>query len=126
MAHILYIEDNYQNYRLVMRMLSLDKERKFEITQAADGATGLQLAESIQPDLILMDINLPDIDGAAVTSKLKANPSLKEIPVIALTANAMVGDRERFLEAGCDGYLRKPISRDELREVMNKFLNNHT
>ena len=59
MSKILYIEDNYQNYRLVMRMLSLDKERKFEITKAADGTTGLQQAETIQPDLILMDINLP-------------------------------------------------------------------
>jgi two-component system cell cycle response regulator DivK len=125
MAHILYIEDNYQNYRLVMRMLSLDKEREFEVTQAADGTTGLQLATKIKPDLILMDINLPDIDGATVTSKLKADPTLKDIPIIALTANAMVGDRERFLEAGCDGYLRKPISRDELREVVNQFLNNN-
>lgn len=126
MAHILYIEDNYHNYRLVMRMLSLEKEREFEVTQAADGTTGLQLATKIKPDLILMDINLPDIDGATVTSKLKDDPGLKDIPVIALTANAMVGDRERFLEAGCDGYLRKPISRDELREIVNRFLNNHS
>lgn len=126
MAHILYVEDNYHNYRLVMRMLSLEKEREYEVTQAADGTTGLQLATSLKPDLILMDINLPDIDGAAVTSKIKADPGLQHIPVIALTANAMVGDRERFLDAGCDGYLQKPISRDELREIVNRFLNNHT
>jgi two-component system cell cycle response regulator DivK len=125
MTHILYIEDNYHNYRLVMRMLSLEKERQFEVTQAIDGTTGLQLATKIQPDLILMDINLPDIDGVAVTSKLKSDPGLQHIPIIALTANAMVGDRERFLDAGCDGYLRKPISRSELREVVNKFLNNN-
>ncbi len=119
---ILYIEDNFQNYRLVMRMLTMDNQGD-EIVQAEDGLTGLRLAEEMHPDLILMDINLPDIDGTEVTRQLKAHEDLKHIPVIALTANAMVGDREHYLSSGCDGYLRKPISRDDLRSALSRYRN---
>ena len=118
---ILYVEDNYQNFRLVMRMLQRENG-EYEIIQAEDGLTGLKLAREIEPDLILMDINLPDIDGAEATRRLKADEDLGRIPVIALTANAMVGDQERYLDAGCDGYLRKPLSRADLRAVLTEFL----
>jgi two-component system, cell cycle response regulator DivK len=120
MAKILYVEDNFQNFRLVMRMLSLE-DRSFEVTQAPDGETALRLVGELKPDLILMDINLPDIDGTEVTRRIKATEEFHNIPIVALTANAMVGDQERFMESGCDGYLRKPISRDELRQAVNTY-----
>ncbi len=118
MSKILYVEDNWQNYRLVMRMLMMEKDHTYEITQAPTGNDGLKLADEIKPDLILMDINLPDIDGVEVTQRIKKEPLLKHIPVVALTANAMVGDQERFIAAGCDGYLRKPIMRAELQRFV--------
>lgn len=121
MSKILYVEDNYQNYRLIMRMLMLEQQQ-YELTQASTGADGLRLAAELKPDLILMDINLPDIDGAECTNRLKADPALKHIPVVALTANAMVGDKEKYLAAGCDGYMRKPITRAELQKVLNTFV----
>ncbi len=121
MSKILYVEDNYQNYRLIMRMLMLE-QKQYELTQASTGADGLRLAAEIRPDLILMDINLPDIDGSECTNRLKADPALKHIPVVALTANAMVGDREKYLAAGCDGYMRKPITRGDLQKVLNTFV----
>jgi len=117
---ILYVEDNFQNYRLVMRMLSLE-DKGYNVINAPNGESALRMASEDTPDLILMDINLPDIDGMEVTRRLKSDMGLRGIPVVALTANAMVGDRERYLEAGCDGYLRKPISRDELRETIAAY-----
>lgn len=126
MPKILYVEDNFQNYRLVMRMLKLEKTDHYDVAQAPDGKSALSMAAEWIPDLILMDINLPDIDGMEVTRRLKADPALGHIPVVALTANAMVGDRERFLSAGCDAYLRKPISRDELRDVIGEFLEHNS
>lgn len=121
MSKILYVEDNYQNYRLIMRMLMLEQQQ-YELAQASTGADGLRLAAELKPDLILMDINLPDIDGAECTNLIKADPALKHIPVVALTANAMVGDKEKYLAAGCDGYMRKPITRGELQKVLNTFV----
>lgn len=120
---ILYIEDNPQNIRLVRKMLDTGG---YVMIEALNGRTGLKLAEERIPALILMDINLPDIDGTEVTSLIKANPKLQHIPIIALTANAMYGDRERFLEAGCDGYLAKPISRRELLDTVGYYLKSHT
>jgi CheY-like chemotaxis protein len=120
MPRILYVEDNFQNYRLVMRMLSLDG-KNFEVVQAPDGAAALRLAAEMRPDIILMDINLPDMDGTEVTRRLKQDEALKAIPIVAITANAMVGDRERYLGAGCDDYIRKPFSRDELRETVGRL-----
>ena len=116
---ILYVEDNPQNMRLVRKMLSA---AGYDMLEAMDGSSGLEMAQAKRPDLILMDINLPDIDGVQVTAMIKANPTLRHIPVIALTANAMFGDRERFLDAGCDGYLAKPVSRKELLETIETFL----
>lgn len=119
MAKILYVEDNPQNMRLVRKMLKADGH---DVIEAVDGLTGVALATSEMPDIILMDINLPDIDGLEATARLKASPQLAHIPVIALTANAMHGDRERFIAAGCDGYLAKPVTRIELFNTVARFL----
>lgn len=116
---ILYIEDNPQNMRLVRKMLSVGGYDMFE---ASDGESGLEMACETKPDLILMDINLPDIDGMEVTKRLKAMPEMSHIPIIALTANAMYGDRERFTGAGCDGYLAKPVTKNELLNTVAHFL----
>lgn len=119
-ARILCVEDNPQNMRLVRKIL---KHQGFEVIEAVDGLTGVDLAHNEKPDLILMDINLPDIDGLEATSRIKANPELQSIPVVALTANAMYGDEERVLAAGCDGYISKPVSRAKLVGTVKKFLN---
>ena len=118
-AKILYIEDNPQNMRLVRKMLRIGG---YDMLEASDGSTGLEMAASERPDLILMDINLPDIDGIEATSRLKASQDLKHIPVIALTANAMFGDKERFLDAGCDGYIAKPVTKNELLNTIALYL----
>jgi two-component system, cell cycle response regulator DivK len=117
-ARILCVEDNPQNMRLVRKIL---KHQGFEVIEAVDGLTGVDLAHKEKPDLILMDINLPDIDGLEATSRIKANPDLQTIPVVALTANAMYGDEERVLAAGCDGYISKPVSRAKLIGTVKQF-----
>lgn len=119
MSTILYVEDNPQNMRLVRKIL---KHAGYEMLEAEDGLSGLRTAHEARPDLILMDVNLPDIDGLEVTARLKNDAATANIPVIALTANAMVGDRERAMEAGCDGYLPKPISRQELLKTVVAFI----
>lgn len=118
-AKILYVEDNPQNMRLVRKILG---NAGYDMIEAMDGRTGLEMAANEMPDLILMDINLPDMDGLAVTNRLKENPQLAHVPVIALTANAMHGDRERFIASGCDGYLPKPITKAELLHTVAHFL----
>ncbi len=118
-SRILYIEDNPQNMRLVRKMLHIGG---YEMIEATDGLSGVAIAAREMPDLILMDINLPDIDGLEATARLKASPSMAHIPVIALTANAMHGDRERFIAAGCDGYLAKPVTKNELLNTVAVFL----
>ncbi|NLX10131.1 MAG: response regulator [Chloroflexi bacterium] len=116
---ILYVEDNFQNKRLVRKILSA---RGFEVLEADDGLTGVEIANREVPDLILMDISLPGIDGVEATRRIKAYPETASIPIVALTANAMRGDRERFLAAGCDDYLPKPISTTDLINMIGKFL----
>jgi len=116
---ILYIEDNPENRLLVRRVLTAEG---YTLLEAADGPSGVVAAEEHQPDLILMDINLPDLDGYEVTTRIKRNPELSRVPVIAMTANVMHGDRERSLAAGCDGYIQKPIDIDLLPEQIAKFL----
>jgi two-component system, cell cycle response regulator DivK len=116
---ILVVEDNRDNMTLIVDVLSsLD----YEVLQAGDGEVGVELAQSHKPDLILMDLSLPRMDGWTATRTLKADPDLQAIPVIALTAHAMVGDKERALEAGCDDYLSKPIDLPELVRKLNKYL----
>ena len=120
MAHcILYVEDNFQNKRLVRKILT---SRGYDVLEADDGLTGVEMAREQLPDLILMDISLPGIDGVEATQRLKAFRETADIPVIALTANAMRGDRERFISAGCDDYLPKPISTAELFAMIKKHL----
>lgn len=104
---ILLIEDNEQNRYLVTFLL---QARGWEVLHAADGPAGLALAGEIAPALILLDIQLPGMDGYAVARALRANPKLAEVPVVAVTSYAMPGDRERCIEAGCTGYLEKPIN----------------
>lgn len=119
MLKILYVEDNPQNMRLVRKMLKGDM---YTMIEAPDGCSGFEIALREQPDIILMDINLPDIDGLEVTNRLRNHPDFHQVPIIALTANAMIGDKERFLEGGCDGYLAKPVSRRELLTAIEDFL----
>jgi len=119
MAKILYIEDNPHNMRLVRKMLKMGG---YQVSEAVNGKEGLAASKDQQPDLILLDINLPDMDGIEVCSQLKSSDDTSYIPVVALTANAMHGDRERFLEAGMDGYLAKPITRNELLNTVRQFV----
>ncbi len=119
---ILYIEDNPGNRMLVMRILMVED---YEVILAEDGPTGIELALSERPDLILMDMNLPDIDGYALTQQIREMPEIQDTPIIAMTANVMHGDREKTLQAGCDGYIPKPIDVDELPIQIAKFLKTH-
>jgi len=123
MAKILYIEDNPHNMRLVRKMLRLGKH---DVVEAMTGEAGIEQAQAIQPDLILLDINLPDLDGMEVCARIRELEEIKWIPIIALTANAMHGDRERFLNSGMDGYLAKPITRNELLNTVRQFLTDAT
>jgi two-component system cell cycle response regulator DivK len=118
-ARILYIEDNPLNMRLVRKLLH---NMGYEMIEAMDGQTGIKMVEKHQPDLVLVDVNLPDIDGLEVTRRLKQDAACARIPFVALTANVMHGDRERCLAAGCDGYLAKPVARLELQNTLQYFL----
>lgn len=116
---ILYVEDNFHNKRLVRKILTA---RGYTVLEAEDGHTGVEMALAERPDLILMDINIPGLDGIEATRMIKSDDKTSAIPVIALTANAMRGDRERFLAAGCDNYLPKPISTSDLLSVVASYL----
>ena len=122
-AKILYVEDNPQNMRLVRKILVA---AGYDVIEAMNGLSGVATASRETPDLILMDVNLPDINGLEATSRLKAVPQLSWIPIIALTANAMHGDRENCLAAGCDGYLAKPVMKNELLNTVAQFLKQST
>jgi two-component system cell cycle response regulator DivK len=111
MAKILYVEDNEDNVFMLRGRLM---RHGFEMAVASDGEQGLALAESERPDLILMDLSLPVIDGWEATRRLKAAPQTCSIPVIALSAHAMAGDREQALAAGCDDYDTKPVDLERL------------
>ena len=119
MAKILLVEDNELNRDMLSRRLI---RRGYEVVMAVDGEEALTGAAREQPDLILMDMSLPKIDGWEATRRLKADPSLCAIPVIALTAHAMAGDRERALEAGCDEFDTKPIEFERLLAKMEWLL----
>ncbi len=116
---ILYIEDNPLNMRLVRRMLA---SFGYTIEEAPDAMSGMKKIRERKPDLILVDVNLPGIDGLELTRRLKADPETTAIPIVALTANAMHGDRELCLEAGCDGYIAKPVARLELKNAVSHYL----
>jgi two-component system cell cycle response regulator DivK len=116
---ILYVEDNAENRLLVRRVLMAED---FDVMEAESAVQALQAITEKIPDLILMDINMPEIDGYTLTSRLRQDPRLNGVPIIALTANVMKGDRERTLEAGCDGYIQKPIDVDLLPQQISRFL----
>jgi two-component system cell cycle response regulator DivK len=116
---ILYIEDNIDNRTLVRRVLQIEGYR---VMEAESGFKAFEILRSEIPDLVLMDINLPDMDGYEITTRLKQMPSLARVPVIAMTANVMKGDREKTLAAGCDGYISKPIDIDTLPGQIARFL----
>ncbi|HZQ10236.1 MAG TPA: response regulator [Anaerolineae bacterium] len=120
MSKILLVEDNEMNRDMLSRRL---QRRGYEITMAHDGEQGVEMAQSTAPDLILMDMSLPGIDGWEATRRIKSNAQTKSIPIIALTAHAMAGDREKALEAGCDEYDTKPIDLERLLPKIEGLLN---
>jgi CheY-like chemotaxis protein len=117
---LLYIEDNEDN--LYMLQLWFDVLGEYEILSATDGAAGLAMAAAEQPDLILMDLNLPEVDGWEAARRLKADPLTCDIPIIALSAHAMAGDRETALATGCDDFDTKPIEFDRLLTKIEQAL----
>ncbi len=119
MAKILLVEDNEMNRDMLKRRL---KRKGYEVFIAVDGAEGVELSQTQQPDLILMDMSLPVMDGWQATQNIKANPKTKGIPVIALTAHAMAGDREKCLAAGCNDYDTKPIEFPRLLQKIEILL----
>ena len=123
MSKILLVEDNEMNRDMLSRRLT---RKGFEVVIAVDGGEALDLANSELPDLILMDMSLPVIDGWEATRRLKADEATRNIPIIALTGHAMSGDREKCKEAGCDDYDTKPIELKRLLEIMQNQLNPKT
>lgn len=119
MPRILYIEDTENNRILIQRRL---RQSGYEVLTAEDAERGLAAAAAEQPDLILMDMSLPDLDGWMATRRLKQDPSTRHIPILALTAHVMEGDRERSLEAGCDDYDTKPFQFARLISKMEALL----
>lgn len=115
---ILVIEDNEQNIYLITFLLQANG---FVVQQARDGIEGLKLAESTEPDLILLDIQLPGLNGHEVAKQLKKNPQTKAVPVVAVTSHAMAGDRETIMAAGCEGYIEKPIDPDNFVKQISPF-----
>ncbi|HEX8422773.1 MAG TPA: response regulator [Pyrinomonadaceae bacterium] len=120
MAKILLVEDNEMNRDMLSRRLA---RKGYEVSIAVDGQQGVEMAGAELPDLILMDMSLPVLDGWEATRQLKNSEATRHIPVIALTAHAMSGDRERALEAGCDDYDTKPIELPRLLEKIESMLN---
>ena len=118
-AKILYIEDNPQNFYLVNFIL---KAKGHEVTWAHDGQEGLKTAASLKPDLVLLDIQLPGMDGYAVAKAFRADPALAATPIIALTSYAMAGDRQKALGAGCNGYIEKPLNPKTFADQVREFL----
>jgi CheY-like chemotaxis protein len=116
---ILYIEDNDQNFYLVSFILSA---KGYEVIRARDGREGIDLAVSMKPALILLDIQLPVMDGYATARELKKSPGSIEAPIVALTSYAMVGDREKALAVGCTGYIEKPINPKTFVEQIEEYL----
>ena len=118
-AVILYIEDNIDNRTLIRRILTAEG---YDLKEAGNAGEALQMLSFLSPDLILMDINMPDVDGYTLTTQIRAMSGFESVPIVALTANVMRGDRERSLEAGCDGYIQKPIDIDLLPQQIERYL----
>jgi CheY-like chemotaxis protein len=118
MKRILIVEDLEFNRDLLAQLL----EDNYEVLSAPDGATGIALAERDHPDLIIMDLSLPGVDGWEATRRIKADPVLRHIPIIALSSHAMRGDEEKARQAGCDDYLSKPLDENLLFQKLGQFL----
>jgi CheY-like chemotaxis protein len=116
---ILYIEDNEQNLYLITFIL---KTAGYDVLQARSGEEGIETARDTHPDLILLDIQLPGMDGYEIARRLRINPELARTPLVAVTSYAMLGDREKALESGCDGYIEKPINPDTFVQQITHFL----
>ena len=120
MIKVLYVEDNDDNiYMLKMRLELLDE---FEVLTAEDGEKGCEMAAAERPDIVLMDLEMPGIDGWEATRRLKSNPATRDIPVIALSAHALAGSREKALAAGCDEFDTKPVEFDRLVAILRRVL----
>ena len=120
MARILIIEDNEQNLYLESFIL---QKNGHEVMQARNGETGIAMAAQTRPALILLDIQLPGMDGYAVARELRKNPDIATVPIVAVTSYAMAGDRDRILEAGCTDYIEKPINPDTFHAEIARYLN---
>jgi len=116
---ILYIEDNFDNRLLLRRVFMAEG---YDVADAENAEEALEWLKSGHPDLILMDINMPDIDGYTLTARIREMPGFETVPIVALTANVMRGDREKSLEAGCDGYIQKPVDIDQLPAQILRYL----
>ncbi len=119
MKRVLVVEDNETNLYLIKFML---EKNVYEVIEAREGAMGVELAIKEKPDLILMDVQLPDIDGLEATKRIRASDADSDIPIVALTSFAMPGDREKALAAGCTGYIEKPINPDTFIAEIEKYL----
>ncbi len=116
---ILYVEDNIDNRNLIRRVLEAEG---YSMVEAGNAEEAMQMIITAHPDLILMDINMPGMDGYTLTARIKGTPGFAHVPIVAVTANVMRGDRERSLDAGCDGYIQKPIDIDTLSQQIGRFL----
>jgi two-component system, cell cycle response regulator DivK len=119
MAKILVVEDNEINRDMMVRRL---QRRGYTIVTAVDGQQGIDMTQSETPDIVLMDMSLPIVDGWEATRQIKSNPSVRHIPVVGLTAHAMVGDRDKAINAGCDDYATKPVEFEKLVELINRLI----
>jgi two-component system, cell cycle response regulator DivK len=119
MARILLVEDNEMNRDMLSRRLA---RKGYQVALAIDGRQGVEMAKTLDYDLVLMDMSLPEVDGWDATRQLKSDPETEALPIIALTAHAMSGDREKALEAGCDDYDTKPIEMERLLGKMEALL----
>jgi two-component system cell cycle response regulator DivK len=120
---VLYIEDNPDNRLLVKRILLAED---YSLLEAQNANEALDVLKRERPDLILMDINMPDMDGYTLTAKIKTLPGFEHVPILAVTANVMRGDKEKTLEAGCDGYIQKPLDIDQLTREIERFMMRRT
>jgi len=119
MKRVLVVEDNETNLYLIKFML---EKSGYEVIEAREGAAGVELAIKEKPDLVIMDVQLPDIDGLEATKRIRASEADMELPIVALTSFAMAGDRERALAAGCTGYIEKPINPETFITEIEKYL----
>ncbi len=116
---ILYVEDTLENRILVRRVLMAEG---YIILEASSAQEAFEVLKTEHPDLIMMDINMPDVDGYTLTAQIKELPGFEKVPIIAVTANVMRGDKEKSLEAGCDGYIQKPLDIDTLTEQIENYI----